>query len=295
MAKKTVVLTGLFAPFEHHLGDDVEIWGCNRAYILQQDIPQNPDLTRLFFFDALERLEYYGHKDFVKHLNDMAIPVVASKHYPQIPLSTEFPLQEVMEEFRLLLPHKEKLSLSELMRQGKPYFTSTVTYMMALAIYEGFERVLLHRMQVFPQSVEYFEQKACMNFWCGIAIGRGIDFLISEDSHICTSHPWEPPLYGYIHPHQIATVDWIFSNAVQTALKYEHKFSWSKDLDAERCVGPGEKDILPERTMNPAEFIEVKPKADGTYPTPQELGFRPAGPIRSIPPKEKKGNGTKHP
>ena len=285
--KKTVVITGLFAPFQWKLDTvDVEVWGCNRTYIYQNDIPEHPDLTRLFFFDSLARLEHYGHKDFVKHVAALNIPVVTKRHYPEIPLSEAFPLQAIMEEFRLLPKQSEKLSINELLRLGKPYFTSSVAYMVAMALYEGFDRIVLNKMQVYAQSTEYFEQKACINFWLGIAIGRGCDLLISADSHLCRAHPWEPNLYGYVEPTQINTdvTDWLFSDAATKAMKLKHTFDWSPDLPREMAMGPEEEDILPSLTVSAAVFVEQ---------TPEEFGKTPAPLIQR--PKENKGNGTKHP
>ena len=287
MPKKTVVITGLFAPFQWKLDDvDVEIWGCNRTYIYQNDVSEHPDLTRLFFFDALERLEHYGHKDFVKHVAALKIPVITKRHYPEIPLSEAYPLQEIMEEFRLLPKTDKKLSINELLRRGKPYFTSSIAYMVAMAIYEGYDHIVVHRMQVFSQSSEYFEQKACINFWLGIAVGRGCNLLISSDSHLCRGHPWEPNLYGYIEPSQgsIDVISWIFSNAAQMAMRIEHEFHWCPDLPREMAMRVGEKSILPDITVKPDVFVEQ---------TGEEFSKRPLSGIELL--KENKGNGTKHP
>lgn len=285
MPKKTVVITGLFAPFQWKLDDvHVEIWGCNRSYIYQNDIPEHPDLTRLFFFDNLARLKYYGHEDFVKHIVALNIPVITKHHYPEIPLSRPYPLQELLEEFRLLPPQDKKLSINELLRRGRPYFTSTIAYMVAMAIYEGFEQILVHRMQVYTVNAEYFEQKACINFWLGIAVGRGIDLMLSEDSHLCRASPWEPNLYGYIEngKEQIHALDWVFSNAAQTVLRFEHKFHWCPDLPREMAMGSGEESILPSLTSPAAVFVEQSPEEFGPTPPPTQR------------PKEKKANGQ-HP
>ncbi len=280
MPKKTVVITGLFAPFQWKLDDDVdvEIWGVNRTYIYQNDVPEHPDLTRLFFFDSLEKLKFYGHKDFAKHVSALNIPVITKCHYPEIPLSEAFPLQEIMEEFRLIPKQSEKLSINELLRRGKPYFTSSIAYMVAMAIYEGFDHIVIHKMQVYTQSTEYLEQKACINFWLGIAIGRGCRLLISDDSHLCKAHPWEPSLYGYIASPQadIEAIGWIFSNAACTAMRFEHTFDWCPDLPREMAMGDGEESILPSLTVKPDVFIET--------------------PLANIErPKENKGNGKQPP
>ncbi len=169
---KTVVLVG---NYEGYTGPEKDIWGVNRAYV------KTPRLSRLYFFDSPALMRHYGHEDFMQHAADLDIPVWATKHYEEIPLSKAFPIRAVEEHFGL----------------PESNFTSTIAYMLAHAIYEGYEQIIIHKMLMSPGSLEYYCQKAGLDFWCGIAIGRGIALVKDRQSFLCAPHLWEPGLYGY--------------------------------------------------------------------------------------------------
>ncbi|KKN77962.1 hypothetical protein LCGC14_0355270 [marine sediment metagenome] len=260
---KTVIIIAMLAPLDE-IVPGAEVWGCNRSYLWQTTDPDiwaakdaglirgnenRQKLDRLFFFDDVEQISGASHPEFAKHAADLDIPVITKMHYPEIPKSVAFPLQEVLEKFRLLPPGLGKLTLNEILTKARVYFTSSIAYMVAQAIYEEFDTIVIHRMQVNPHSMEYLGQKSCQDFWLGMAIGRGIRLMISEDSYLCGPDPWEPGLYGYVNQHAIEAIDWIRGNAVAQVLRIDHKFSWSKDLPPETIMGDGEKDILPELSL----------------------------------------------
>lgn len=168
---RTVVLAGMYAPYPGPF-DGVEVWGCNLTYKHQ------PNLSRLYCMDPIPRFKRKV-PDFVQDVNALGVPVVCGEPDPEIPLSEPYPLE----------------SVSGLI--GHPYFTSSIAYMLADAIYKGYERIVLHRLLVLPVSGEYMMQKPCLDFWCGLALGRGIQLSISEDSNLCRPYPWESGLYGY--------------------------------------------------------------------------------------------------
>jgi len=243
---KTVIIVGLYAPFDDDPGD-AEVWGCNRSYIHQCEDPNEwadgkparfpkkegrPSLDRLFFFDNLNILEEHGHKDFIEHVNKLDIPVITKKHDPRIPKSEAYPLGDILKSVRLL-PKDSDGSLQDILNRGHPYFTSTISYMIAQAIYEGFDHIIVHRMQVAPHSCEYYEQKACINFWMGICIGRGIQFSTSNDSYLGKPHPWEPPLYGYVIQKSADLASHMLGDVTKNIMRLETSFHWSKDLGPE--------------------------------------------------------------
>jgi hypothetical protein len=175
-APRRVVITGMYAPY---LGpfDGVEVWGCNRTYKHQ------PNLSRLYFMDALHRFKAEPG-DFVAEVNALDIDVVATEAYPEIPRCRAFALDLVK---RWLLGSMD----------AKPYFTSTIAYMMADALFNDVKEITIHRILSLPMSTEYLSQKPCLDFWCGMAMGRGVKLRISSDSNLCQPAPWETGLYGY--------------------------------------------------------------------------------------------------
>ncbi len=106
--------------------------------------------------------------------------------FPDVPSSRKFPLDEVC---AALLPNLKR-------RKGKHttavrYFTSSPAYAIAYAIYLGYERIELYGIEMATET-EYLMQRDGVTFWVGIAMGRGIEVVIPEQSGMFRSL-----MYGY--------------------------------------------------------------------------------------------------
>lgn len=112
-------------------------------------------------------------------------PVYMLEHYPEIPQSVAYPLDEVVAELLSGL-HKPP---SAIWSNRGGYFTSSVCYAIALGIYQGYKRIELWGVEL-ALNTEYVYQRPGALFWIGIALGRGIEVII-------TGHMLEAPLYGY--------------------------------------------------------------------------------------------------
>lgn len=235
---RTVIIVGLAGPFEGEIPEGAEVWGCNRAYKHQHN------LTRLYWFDSLDRLRFHGHDSFVEHVNGLGIPCVTKFAMAEVPQSRPYPLHDILIDFKLLPATMREAPLSDVIRYGRPYFTSSIAYMVAEAIYEGAEEIVVHRMQELPSGREYWEQKACINFWLGVAVGRGCTLKLSRGSFLVQPHPWEPCLYGYVENEYAAQVDGIMSTSVSAALRLPVRFKWSEEVPLEVAVG-NSTDVLP--------------------------------------------------
>ena len=168
---KTVHLVSMCVTLsEDRFEEGAEIWGVNRAYRTQ------PGLTRVFFFDSPHHFKY---PPIVDDLRDTPFTVWTRKPYPEIKNNRIYPRDKVVGEF------------------GLEFFTCSVAWMLGLAIHEGFERIVLHGMYMPHDSVEYMHHIPCINFWTGIALGKGINVIINGDSGIAKPFPWQPGLYGY--------------------------------------------------------------------------------------------------
>lgn len=158
-----VVIVGGLGPYE----GSGEIWGVNGCYRTQ------PNLSRLYIMDQASDFD----ENFADDVDKLGVPVFCRGTLP-VKLAKPYPLKEVIE-------------------LGRPYFTSSIAYALAHAIYEERD-VHLHRIYEIPWSVEYAIQKPCLDFWCGVAIGRGIKMTVSEHSMVGRANPWESSLYGYV-------------------------------------------------------------------------------------------------
>ena len=107
-------------------------------------------------------------------------PVYMLEKYPEVPNSIKFPKDEIVEE---LLGHLTVDSE----RGRKDYFTSTISYAYALAIYLGYKEIHTYGIELADED-EYRNQMPSAMLWTGIALGRGIKWV----SH---SHMFDAPLY----------------------------------------------------------------------------------------------------
>lgn len=191
--KKTVALVGMaptscsLAPYDD---EDVEIWGLNEAASFQWmkrwtrwfQLHKSDDFMRDLNPHRMHERGYVrGHYDWLKTQHNK--PIYMQFVYSEIPDSKELPLVEL---YSTLLPGLRRGN-----EKSVKYFTSTFAYMMALAIYEMFERIELYGFEMSGGD-EFVPQKACAEFWIGYALGRGIEVVLPEGSQLA----WGP-LYGF--------------------------------------------------------------------------------------------------
>lgn len=78
------------------------------------------------------------------------------------------------------------------------YFTGTTEYALALAIYEQYTSINLYGVNA-TTGTDYIHQKAGIEFWIGMAMGRGIKVKVHSDHGTILKAPgWQ--LYGYDTP-----------------------------------------------------------------------------------------------
>ena len=183
--KKTVALVGM-APTSCSLApwDDpeVEIWGLNEAHAF----PWMKRWDRWFQVHATESWKRYiakrdvrGHFEWLKQ--EYKKPVYMQYWNPEVPDSIDYPLYEVVSEF------------FKNFRRGEDkvkYFTSTIAYMFGVALLEKFERIEVYGFEM-ADDIEYVRQKACAEFWIGMALGRGVEVYTPHNCQILYSD-----LYG---------------------------------------------------------------------------------------------------
>ena len=200
---RTVILCG-FANSSRHLAPydkrTVEIWGLNEAYNVgfMKNSKGEFRVDRWFQLHMLEDWSRRGNNADLRHpewlRSDHNFPIYMEEAYPDVPNAVKYPLDDLDKKFfsNIYLIHPitgEELPYLEVYGHG--YYTSSFAYMIALAIYEGFERIEIFGFNMGAQS-EYMYQKACCEFWIGEAITRGIDIVIAGNSPILTGE-----LYGY--------------------------------------------------------------------------------------------------
>lgn len=151
--------TRLKAPYDDQ---SWEIWGMNQLY---RYIPR---LTRWFEMHQHEGPHSYVSDmvpgtDYIRWMRECPVPLYMVSARPDFPTSITYPLDQMLAEF------------------GTDYFHSSVDYMLALAISEGFEEIGVWGIDM-AHDTEYEHQKPSGSFWIGVAKGRGIKVTIPPES-----------------------------------------------------------------------------------------------------------------
>ena len=100
--------------------------------------------------------------DIIAKINNMKVPLVAPFQYEEIPLSVPFPIEKCAKEFGV----------------GAMYFSNTIAYMIAFALMNGAKDIAFYGVNQ-AGSHEYSEERASVEFWIGIALGRGVKVTIN--------------------------------------------------------------------------------------------------------------------
>ncbi len=108
-------------------------------------------------------------------------------------------LRPKIEKDKILYRSQENYPLQEVMDFfDTDYFSNSVDYAIALAIYEGFDEIDLYGVNMAVDS-EYAYEKAGVDFWCGVAKGKGVKVNVhGEQSTIMKTR--DGFLYGYAIP-----------------------------------------------------------------------------------------------
>jgi len=174
------------APFKD---DEFEIWGVNNLYPL---IEAHPDRYRWFeihdiskdgeIYKRRDNPDFRGQpvndylKDLGKWASDINCPVYMQKSWDIVPTSIAYPLPQVLEKF------------------GE-YFTNSISWMLALAIHEGFEEIHVYGVDMAVDT-EYHHQRPSCEYFLGIARGMGIKVFIPDTADLLKVRF----LYGFDEP-----------------------------------------------------------------------------------------------
>jgi hypothetical protein len=141
------------APFDD---PEWEIIGLNQLY---RFIPRADFWADLHVNWYEENVEGTDHEGW---LRGCGIPVLMTQRVAAIPTSVRFPIDEII-------------------GAGTDYLTSTIALLIAWSIHQGYKEIGLYGIDLVV-GTEYAHQKACAEFWLGVAHGRGITVRIPPQS-----------------------------------------------------------------------------------------------------------------
>jgi len=143
-----------------------EIWGLND---LHASIPRYDRWFDIHSRDNIDEDVKNGRAPADKcglgGLRALNVPIYMQDRYDDIPNSIKFPLQEIVDKF------------------GN-YFTNSISYMTALAIFEGYHEISIYGVDMAVGS-EYVDQRPSCEYFIGIARGAGIKVYIPPASDLC--------------------------------------------------------------------------------------------------------------
>ena len=96
--------------------------------------------------------------------------------------------------------HLELFPLKEVtLELGYCYFNNTVAYAIAYAIWKKVNKISLYGIDYTYKNVSMAESgRACVEFWCAIAVTKGIKLEVAHRSSLLdTNVPENEKLYGY--------------------------------------------------------------------------------------------------
>jgi len=171
-AKKKVCIMGyaetsrMLAPFKD---SEFEIWGLNELYQL---IPR-ADKWFEIHCPGGQLHNSRRNPQHKKWLQSCKMPIYMTQKIPDIPASVAYPIKEITALF------------------GK-YFTNSISYMIALALYEGFPEMHVYGVDMALQK-EYREQKPSCEWFLGMAAILCDKLAIPFESDLLKAHY----LYGF--------------------------------------------------------------------------------------------------
>lgn len=150
-----------------------ELWCLNDPHEAP-GIPMRHAFTRWFQLHP----PHYLKKHWPQGIIDLAtywgeetgIPVYMDRHYEEYPDSVPYPKEEV----EALTPHGW-------------WHASSFDWMVALAILDGFERIDLYGASFVNYPImnsEPISSLACLQYWLGVAEGRGIEVNVFGGGHL---------------------------------------------------------------------------------------------------------------
>lgn len=182
---KTVAIAGFSQTTLSALQDSKadEIWSLNHAFVMQHAFPRFDRLFELHKYGWFLRKGQYTltrYRSWLKKKHPF--PIYMQKEYKSFPSSVRYPIEEVNE-----------LIFGKLMRGGERnlYYTSSFSYMVALAILEGFGRIEIYGVDM-TNDTEYNYQKPGGELMIGVALGHGIEVVLQPNSGLCLAQ-----LYAY--------------------------------------------------------------------------------------------------
>jgi len=158
-----------------------EFWGVNNLFLSLPNVPW----TRWFeiheiTFDGMNFLRRgkpvfrgLSVNKYLEQISQIQCPVYMQQKWPSIQNSIVYPVQKVIKQF------------------GR-YFTNTISWEIALALFEGFKEIYIYGVDMAVGS-EYAHQRPSCEYFIGIARGMGVNVVLPDEADLLKTRF----LYGF--------------------------------------------------------------------------------------------------
>lgn len=198
-----------------------EIWGMNNAYGWM------PRANRWFEMHDRWKFPQAWGEDHLKKLQNFECPVYCVEKYEDIGPAVRYPIEDA----------------TRISGLDYPYFTNSVSFMLALAILEKFTHISVYGCEMLLDS-EYAYQRPNLEFWVTLARERGIKVFLPPQSGLMRANY----VYGYeARPEEGAVKRFAveqrlaqYENDIQAGLQRAHTLQGAQSEDQEILKGIGE-------------------------------------------------------
>jgi hypothetical protein len=185
---KTIAILGLGSSYSDYIAARVnsenfdEVWGVNSiGAIIHVDRTFMMDPASRFLDDVKAGKQTGVAQEFLLETPNKG-PIYSCCLDERVPEIIEYPLPDIVREL------------------GYAYFNNTVAYAIAYAIVAKVKKIHLFGIDFSYKKNIYFAEsgRACCEFWCAIALSRGIVIETARHSaFLDTNIPENEKLYGY--------------------------------------------------------------------------------------------------
>jgi hypothetical protein len=166
VAEETLIILGM-GPTRSQCKYDCETWSVNTGY--RQIAIEHGRVDRIFLAHDSQVRDHAGDLVFnIPEFNALADRgvIIYNTHRVKGLKARRYPLEAIQNRF------------------GVNFFSDTIAYMIAYALYEGkWKTIKMYGVDMFDGG-EYRQEKGGVEFWIGYGMGMGVKFIISEGASI---------------------------------------------------------------------------------------------------------------
>lgn len=141
---------------------NAEIWGTNTMY-------RNTKIDRMFIMHDIKYDLLLQDKNILENVNKQGFPIYTAGKHPEFINNVEYPLMDIMNEFKIL------------------FFLNVIAYMIAFAVTAKPKKLSLYGVDMRTDAGGEYKknEKGCVEFWLGVSVGRGIHWSAPGESFLC--------------------------------------------------------------------------------------------------------------